>query len=136
MTSVPDLVRISRLETQFYSNPECIQHVKYESTISTNQRSVRKEEKWIKERRLGRGNFGIVWLEQCIQGDTKGEKRAVKQVQKLQASDYYRELEAIALFSHTRVGLLLLNTLFSLLGANLDLVRALLCQIFWLVRRR
>lgn len=109
MTSVPDLVRISKLETQFRSNPKCTQHTKYESRISTNQRYVRKEEKWTKVKRLGRGNFGIVWLEQCIQGDNKGEKRAVKQVQKLDTSDYYRELEAMALFSHSRVGLLLLN---------------------------
>ena len=52
-------------------------------------------------------SFGIVWLERCIQGNSEGKVRAVKKVRKLESSDYYRELEAIALFSHSNVSLLL-----------------------------
>ena len=107
MTPVPDLVRISKLDTQFYLDLGHTQHVKYVSGNTTTQRRVRKEEKWKKERRLGRGSFGIVWLERCIEGDSKGEVRAVKKILKLESSDYYRELEAIALFSHAKVSLLL-----------------------------
>ena len=103
MTPVPDLVQVSKLNTQFHSEPEYTQHVKYTSSSTTNQRKIRKEEKWKRERGLGRGSFGIVWLERCIHGDDNGKVRAVKQIQKLESGDYYRELEAIALFSHTKV---------------------------------
>ena len=108
MTPVPDLVQISKLDTQFHSDPQYTQHVKYVSESSTKQRRIRKEEKWKTEKEIGRGSSGIVWLERCIQGDNKGEVRVVKKVQKLESSDYYRELEAIALFSHTKVSLPLL----------------------------
>ena len=107
MTPVPDLVRITKLDTQFLSDQKCTQHVKYVTKSATERRRVGKEEKWRRRERLGQGSSGIVWLELCIQGDMKGEKRAVKKVQKLDSGDYYRELEAIALFSHTNVSLLL-----------------------------
>jgi hypothetical protein len=107
MTTISDLVQVSKLETQFYSDPEYTQHVHYVSGNTSRQRRVRKEEKWRREKGLGRGSFGIVWLERCIQGDSEGKVRAVKKVQKLESSDYYRELEAIALFSHSKVSQLL-----------------------------
>ncbi|MCJ1269155.1 hypothetical protein MMC22_009044 [Lobaria immixta] len=97
-----DLLQVSKLETQFYSDPEYTQHVQYVSGSTPRERKVRKEEKWMRERGLGRGSFGVVWLERCSQGDSKGKVRAVKKVEKLKSSDYYRELEAIALFSHSK----------------------------------
>ncbi|KAL9131407.1 MAG: hypothetical protein Q9217_000675 [Psora testacea] len=102
MTAVPDHVRVSKLDTQFCSDPEHIQHVRYVCGSTAKQRGVRKEEKWKRESVLGRGGSGIVWLERCIQGDCNGEVRAVKKVQKLESGDYYKELEAIVLFSHTK----------------------------------
>ena len=107
MTPLPDLVRLSKLDTQFYSHPEYTQHIKYISDSIREQRRVRKEEKWKKERGLGRGGAGVIWLERCIQGDSQGKQRAIKKVQKLEGGDCHRELEAIALFSHTKVGSLL-----------------------------
>ena len=104
-TPIPDLVHVSKLDTQFHSDPEYTQHVKYVSSSTTKQRRTRKEEKWKRERGLGQGGFGIVWLEQCIQGDSKGKVRAVKKIPKLKSDNYTRELEAIALFSHTKVSL-------------------------------
>ena len=108
MSSIPDLVRISKLETQFHSDPEYVRHVEHISGTTPRQRRIRKEEIWTRVKELGRGSFGIVWLERCIQGDRKEEVRAVKEVQKLESGDYYRELEATALFSHAKVGLLLM----------------------------
>jgi len=102
---VPDIVRLSQLDTQFSSSPEYTQHIQYVPENTRERRRVRKEERWKRTRRLGRGSFGDVWLEECIQGDTKGEVRAVKKIQKLDRNHYYRELEAIALFSHHKVGL-------------------------------
>ncbi|KAK6835190.1 hypothetical protein PG987_009884 [Apiospora arundinis] len=56
---------------------------------------------------LGRGAYGIVYLEKCITDNTDGHKqrrRAVKEVLKCVATgeelDYVRELEAIAKFSN------------------------------------
>lgn len=105
MPPIPDLVQVSKLDTRFHSDPESIQHVKYVSGSTSRQRRIHKEEYWNRERGLGHGSFGIVWLERCVQGDTKGEVRAVKGIRKLESGDYYRELEAIALFSHAKVSL-------------------------------
>lgn len=99
MRPAPYPVQASKLETRFHSEPNCTQHVKFVSDDALNRRRVRKEEKWSRVRELGRGTYGIVWLEQCIQGDDKGSLRAVKQVQKLKSNEYYEELEATALFS-------------------------------------
>ena len=108
MISVSDFVKVSKLDTQFDPDREYTLHVHYASGSTPKQRRIRKEERWKKERNLGRGSFGTVRLERCIQGDRKDQVRAVKSVQKLEAGDYYRELEAIALFSHSKVGPLLL----------------------------
>lgn len=102
MRPVPYPVQASKLDTQFHSDPECTYHVKFVSDNALNQRRIRKEEKWSRERALGRGSYGIVWLERCIQGDDKGSFRAVKKVQKPESGEYYGELEAIALFSHAK----------------------------------
>ena len=109
-TSIPDLVQLSKLDTQFSSEPEYTQHIQYVSGRTPRERRVRKEERWKREREIGRGSFGTVWLERCIYGDSKGKIRAVKKVQKSESSNYYRELEAIALFSHSRASPLLLST--------------------------
>lgn len=110
---IPDLVRVSKLDTHFYSDPEYTEHIRYVSGTGTGttprQRRVRKEERWKKETRLGSGAFGIVWLERCIQGDGTGSFRAVKKIPKLESSNYYRELEAVALFSHSKVSILSLS---------------------------
>jgi hypothetical protein len=103
MTSIPDLVRVSKLDTQFHSDPEHVEHVHYISGRTPRQRRIRKEERWKRERWLGRGAFGTVESQLCIQGDSEGKLRAVKKIQKITSSDYNRELEAIALFSHNKV---------------------------------
>ena len=109
MSFVSDLVQVSKLETQFHSDPEYTQHVHNVSGSTPKQRRVRKEEKWRRERELGRGAFGVVGLQRCIQGDSEGKVRAVKKVPKRESSNYHRELEAIALFSHSKARLLLLS---------------------------
>lgn len=102
MRPVPYPLQASKLDTRFLSDPKCTHHVKFVSDHALNQRRIRKEEKWCWERGLGRGTYGVVWLERCIQGDDKGSLRAVKEVQKPRSGEYYGELEAIALFSHAK----------------------------------
>ena len=103
MGPVPYPVQASKLDTQFLADPRCTHHIKFVSDDALNQRRIRKEEKWGWERALGRGSYGVVWLERCIQGDAQGSLRAVKVVQKPKSGEYYGELEAIALFSHAKV---------------------------------
>jgi hypothetical protein len=106
MPSPLDLVQDSRLETEFLDG----------STVHTfiepygrNRRMSRKEY-WRLERHLGRGGFGDVQLERCTAGENKDMMRAVKIINKQSGStrrrpmDFNRELEAIAKFSHNRVG--------------------------------
>jgi serine/threonine protein kinase len=102
-SSTPDIVQLSKLETRFRSNPDCTEHVKYVFENERSRKKVYKEERWTIKKVLGHGGFGVVTLEQCIQGDNKGGLRAVKKIRKL--DNYQRELEAIALFSHEKVSL-------------------------------
>jgi len=100
-----DLVQDSRLETEFLDG----------STVHTfiepygrNRRTSRKEY-WRLERHLGRGGFGHVQLEKCTAGESRDMMRAVKIINKSDSTrrkpmDLNRELEAIAKFSHNRVG--------------------------------
>ena len=108
MTPIPDIVQDSKLEAEFHLDPEYTQHIQYVSGNTPGQRRLRKEQRWTKEKELGRGGFRIIWLERCVQEGSESEVRAVKKIQKVQSSYHYRELEAIALFSQTKVNLLLL----------------------------
>ena len=99
-----DLVRDSQLNTRFVAG--AIQHVYYLSSSTTRRRRIRTEETWRRQRELGNGTFGRVWLEGCVSGSKQGQLRAVKEISKDGASttiDYGRELEAIAKFSHGNV---------------------------------
>jgi len=59
----------------------------------------------MRESQLGRGAFGVVNLEKCIQGDAPNRLRAVKELRKYASHTYHRELEAIALFSYSKVSM-------------------------------
>jgi hypothetical protein len=107
MSPVLDLVQESKLETQFYLDQQCTQHAWYVSGDTSEQRKVRQEERWRREKKLESDGGDIVWLEKCIQGNSKKEVRAVKKIKKSGSGDYYRELKAIALFSHSKIRLFL-----------------------------
>jgi serine/threonine protein kinase len=100
-----DLVRDSRLNTEFLDGQ--IKHIYFTSSRSARQRRVKVEEIWSRQKELGNGTYGQVWLESCISGQRSGKVRAVKAIRKdktLSSNiDYKRELEATAKFSHDRV---------------------------------
>lgn len=59
-------------------------------------------------RPVGRGGFGEVYREECVQGHSRGALRAVKAIQKpnsmmVSKTDYSKELEAIARFPQPQV---------------------------------
>lgn len=107
MPRIPDLVLDSKLETRFASD-EYTCHFYNESGTTSRQRTVQREEYWKRQKHIGGGSYGSVWLEECIQGRSEVQLRAVKQITKPPTSsrliDCYRELEAIAKFSHPKVG--------------------------------
>jgi serine/threonine protein kinase len=100
MSSVPDLVRRSELDAEILDH-EHTRHVYFVSKLG--QRKVREEECWKRRQELGSGSFGAVYLEVCTQGNKEGKLRAVKEIRKPKDTNYYRELEALAYFSHANV---------------------------------
>ncbi|KAI1416097.1 kinase-like domain-containing protein [Hypoxylon sp. FL1857] len=101
---MPELVQDSRLEVTFYPNASVPNR-----TIHTRPSSRRtiKNEIWIREKRLGAGGYGTVWLERRDTGGRRShEYRAVKELRirspRKSNEDYVRELEALAKFSQER----------------------------------
>ena len=133
MQSLPDLVRLSRLNARFSSDPEYTEHSRDVLASPLERRLIRKEERWKKEKLLGCGSFGDVWLQECIYGDSKGKARAVKQMRKLQNTNYDGELEATAFFSHHEVSMVLLAMTYGSFSSEFRLVRKMFCQVFWVV---
>lgn len=83
------------IQTRLVSNP------------ATRQRPTRERERWQRTKKLGKGSYGVVWLEKCTTGPSSGDVRAVKEFDKQIANmsiKYHRELEAIAKFSQEKVG--------------------------------
>jgi hypothetical protein len=98
--NISDLISDSKLEVESFDNYSF--QTRLISNPATGQRRTRKQERWQRIKELGKGSFGIVWLEKCTAGPSWGELRAVKALSK--SVNYYRELEAIAKFSHEKVG--------------------------------
>jgi hypothetical protein len=128
--SVSDLVRDSKIETEWSGS--CLRHIFYDTGPSAKQRRVRREERWVRQKFVGQGAYGRVYLEQCEHGSSQ-KLRAVKEIKKAvtlgEDLDYMRELEAVAKFSNQKV-----KTLRPWLGCMLtSKVFALLCAIVRLV---
>ncbi|KAK7426356.1 hypothetical protein QQZ08_007111 [Neonectria magnoliae] len=101
---VPDLVRDSQLNTRFLPGGVTQHTIYVTSNHFSRRRRVRVEEIWHRERELGNGTFGRVWLQRCASGPATGSLRAVKEMEKDSSRpvDYTRELEAMAKFSHEK----------------------------------
>ncbi|KAJ5370386.1 Tetratricopeptide-like helical [Penicillium cataractarum] len=107
MAQISDLIRDSRLDTYFLPDHRVeTVHAYRESDPTGQRRVVNRSEHWKREKKIGGGGYGDVWLEKCTSGGQPNcTFRAVKQMTvdlKYGAIDYNRELEAIAKFSHKR----------------------------------
>lgn len=102
--TVPDLVHNSKLIIHSRAD-DVTKHIVRDSNQSHRRRSARREETWHRQRQLGSGSFGCVWLEKCISGPRIGKLRAVKEMHKDPSLPvpYMRELEAMAKFRHETV---------------------------------
>ncbi|KAJ5138474.1 Tetratricopeptide-like helical [Penicillium bovifimosum] len=111
MARTSDLVQDSELHTYFLPDHtvETV-HTFQVSDPASGQRLVTRTEHWQRQKEIGSGGFGSVWLEKCIKGGRSdatqaGALRAVKQINtdpRHGSFDYNRELEAITKFSHYR----------------------------------
>lgn len=97
MDTGSDLINYFRLETRFF--PWYTEHSRYTSDQARGLRRVKEVKQWSRERELGQGGFGDVWLEK----EHGGQLRAVKEIRKRDEDsnniDYSRELLAMAYFS-------------------------------------
>lgn len=108
MAQLPNLVTDSKLETGFRAgSPLETIHVFHESDRSSQRRLVSRSESWQRQKKIGCGAFGSVWLEKCTKGGRSDiGLRVIKQIDRdprFPRIDYSRELEAIAKFSHQKV---------------------------------
>ncbi|OTA98831.1 hypothetical protein M426DRAFT_325683 [Hypoxylon sp. CI-4A] len=101
---LPDIVFDAKIETQLFGT--YTQHIRYEPGSSVFERQRRKQEQWVRERFLGQGAYGTVYLERCDDGDDRKKLRAVKEIRKNLVAgkelEYIRELEAAIKFSHQK----------------------------------
>ncbi|KAL4883526.1 kinase-like domain-containing protein [Aspergillus karnatakaensis] len=106
MATITELVEDSRLIARFYN--DYVGHEVSDTSNPTRQR--KKEERWRRERRLGRGAYGDVWLERCASTNGNGigngnateqKLRAVKEISKKE-TEYQRELYALVKFSQPK----------------------------------
>ena len=104
-----DLIEHFKLDAQIYRDHTL--HTEYVSDPARGMRKARVEKRWYKERLVGRGGFGDVWLEVQKEGDQATAERAVKTIQKSQMEraeiGYKREILALAKLS--RVGSVKMN---------------------------
>jgi hypothetical protein len=95
------LIEHFRLDAQIYDDHTL--HTSYVSDHTQGMRKVKIEKRWYKDRRLGQGGFGDVWLEVQKEHDRVTASRAVKAIRKHRMKslniDYSRELLALAKLS-------------------------------------
>ena len=94
MASLDPAIGYHRLDTEFFSDH--VRHTTFHSDAARGMRRVEVVKDWYREREIGRGSFGTVFLEKS----ENGEYRAVKDIAKKRNSriiiDYRRELKAMA----------------------------------------
>lgn len=105
--SPADLVADTKFRVEF--NSDLVYRFSFQSKIAPGQNIRRKEKKdvWEKQRSVGIGSYGNVWLHRCLTSEGQAELQAVKMITKKSLSsggiDLFKELEAIAKFSQRKV---------------------------------
>ncbi|KAL6810211.1 kinase-like domain-containing protein [Trichoderma camerunense] len=100
MSQLPDLVRVTRLNTSFQDDFT----IHYHDDADDDSRSTWRSEYWRATGHLAQGSCGDVWLQECVRGKRPGgnDQRAVKVLPQLKFRDKHNhliELEASANFS-------------------------------------
>jgi hypothetical protein len=105
MPRLPDLVRDSRLNTEFRNGLTV--HSYHVSDSTNHKRSVIEHVRWQRRGKIGVGGVGSVHVEQRTGKARSGqpELRAVKRIRDATHENYLHELVAIAKFSHPSVSM-------------------------------
>jgi hypothetical protein len=106
LSALPELVRDFRWEASLLPNADTVQYTTHFENVGQSMKPI---ETWKRERKLGQGGYGDVYLESKMSTNPFApELRAVKQI-KLQgfmskSGRYVSELQAMAKFSRGKVG--------------------------------
>jgi hypothetical protein len=102
MASSQSLDLIEHFRQDAVVTRECITHIEYRACRARGIRKEKVEKRWYRERTIGHGAFGKVWLE-VTREDDDVQKRALKIIDKSRMLglhvDYKKELLALAKFS-------------------------------------
>lgn len=110
-SNTTDLVADTKFRVEFHS--DFVHRFTFQSSNAPGQYMRRKErlDVWKKEKSVGCGSYGSVWLHRCLTSEDQAELQAVKILGKRLLSsvriDFYKELETIAKFSQKKVHLFL-----------------------------
>ena len=94
------LVSYYELKTEFFDN--YVAHAAYHSDASRGKRLVKAVKTWRRERRLGSGGFGTVFLERSGTDELRAVKVIEKDMNSRAKIDYRRELIAMAVLAKVR----------------------------------
>ena len=94
MTSLDLTIGYHKLDIEFVNGHA--RHTTFHSDASRGRRRVAVVKNWYRGRELGRGNFGTVFLERSEQGEYRAVKDVSKNKNRRIATDYRRELMAMA----------------------------------------
>jgi len=111
MSSAEDLLDHFKLDAEYRNDGEFHNgyslHTSYISDHARGKRKEKVETKWFRQRIIGEGSFGQVWLEVQYKGEAILRKRALKVLEKRRLRlfdiDYKKELLALAKFSKSQV---------------------------------
>ncbi len=137
MEGLSELVRDWKLECDCSDIRNSTLQIRHVTNAAEGLWRQRVEERWRRKQELGRGSFGVVWLEKCVSGPSEGQLRAVKELRKAPQSTtskyYAKELEAIVKFSHERVGPSMTSFNIKLLIKKIKIVSRLFRSVLWVV---
>ena len=97
MASTDLVVGYHKLDTVFFSGH--VQHTTFHSDLPRGRRRVEVVKKWYRDRELGRGTFGRVFLERSERGEDRAVKEIAKRKDARMKIDYRRELMAMAILA-------------------------------------
>lgn len=111
-SGLSDLVLDTQIRVEFHQTAH--HRFVFEPATSTTRptKYVRRRETqhvWVRERLLGHGSYGDVYLHRCTSADdNEAALQAVKKIDKARMVankiNYHKEIEAIAKFSQEKVG--------------------------------
>ena len=100
MTSLDSAIGYHKLDTEFVNG--IVRHTTFHSDASRGVRRVTVVTDWYRDRELGRGSFGTVFLEKSGRGEYRAVKDIAKNKNRRIVIDYRRELMAMAILSKVR----------------------------------